>query len=54
MILFRMTRRNGCISLALLEGILKDIRNKMNVEIVKFTGTNSKSHSSLGDLIFVD
>ena len=53
-ILLRLARQNGMISLSLLNGLLNDLRCKMNVEIVKFTSTNNKFHTSMGDLIFVD
>ena len=53
-ILLRMTRSNGEISLGLLTGLLQDLRCKMNVEIVKFSKTSHKTHSSLGDFVHAD
>ena len=49
-----MTRQNGMISLDLLDGLVKDLRCKMNVEIVMYTRLNNKSNSSMGDLALTD
>ena len=46
-ILLRMTRHNGLISLGLLNGLLIDLRCKMNVEIFHHTKVNmSELHMS--------
>jgi hypothetical protein len=52
--LLRMTRSNGYISLGLLEGILRDLRNKMNIEILRYDFSDPATDESQGDFRFAD
>jgi hypothetical protein len=51
-ILLRLRRTNGMINLTLLEGLIKELRNKLDVELVAFKAHSESTSESLADFNF--
>jgi len=51
-ILLRLRRTNGMINLTLLEGLIKELRNKLDVELVAFEPHSESTSESLADFNF--
>lgn len=51
-ILLRLRRTNGMINLTLLEGLIKELRNKLDVELVAFEAHSESTSESLADFNF--
>jgi hypothetical protein len=51
-ILLRLRRTNGMINLTLLEGLIKELRNKLDVELVAFKTHSESTSESLADFNF--